>query len=644
MSIRRMSCCLCGCAIIHESWQPPWMAHFSAVYALGHEADTPAYLSGPGFRGRFEDFVKPHSPPGLSDGEELLQITLLRPGFGEGEYPSESPQAWGFPFHSVCWKMLSLSCPAEALDIQTLFRLCRSFPSQQGLMNWGHDYGGRIQYETVLAPGEEPGRHDSFFGQTRAPDPFDIPELHSAFEQPASYPEPDTFRPFAQAGSATGSGIFEKLPTEILLRILAYLPSPDVVRLKQASRIYASVALPDSFWKSRFLPGREFQHIFEAEQYLLSRRGRWRSIFSMVKTLQAHPAMLHRRRIWHLCLLLHRVLEATRDTSCDGNPIRTFFEPNGPLDDGRWVSASRALKLPSQDLSEGSRALYNRTLVLPPKPAAIFASTINLFGRCYISGIRILDTGGKSFSIGYRHPDKEAILSGDGQLRIEGFCLALDQRGVRGLAVISDDGTSSNWLGDHHGIPKRKLVLTSAGISVVDCLKGGFDVSDSDRLPLSETVSWPPRTDSKGQTVKLVSLSIASTPETQKEPEAPLSALDSLLWYPDIPPLGVSALGASDGLQRPDPRQDLPLCFSLFGPDGERAHNLMGILVRMDDARKILSISTPLGDMRGAKRLGLWGNELTDEDDFEIDGPEGERITGLDTFHGYGQFLGFKVS
>ncbi|KAM5356642.1 hypothetical protein ACJ41O_003288 [Fusarium nematophilum] len=284
--------------------------------------------------------------------------------------------------------------------------------------------------------------------------------------------------------------------------------------------------------------------------------------------------MLHRRRIWHLCLLLHRVLEATRDTSCDGNPIRTFFEPNGPLDDGRWVSASRALKLPSQDLSEGSRALYNRTLVLPPKPAAIFASTINLFGRCYISGIRILDTGGKSFSIGYRHPDKEAILSGDGQLRIEGFCLALDQRG----------------------------------------------------------------------TVKLVSLSIASTPETQKEPEAPLSALDSLLWYPDIPPLGVSALGASDGLQRPDPRQDLPLCFSLFGPDGERAHNLMGILVRMDDARKILSISTPLGDMRGAKRLGLWGNELTDEDDFEIDGPEGERITGLDTFHGYGQFLGFKVS
>jgi hypothetical protein len=65
---------------------------------------------------------------------------------------------WGFPFHAACWDILVEACSPDDLDIQVLFDLCRSFPLQLGILNWGHDYGGVVRYETTspgLGAGEE---------------------------------------------------------------------------------------------------------------------------------------------------------------------------------------------------------------------------------------------------------------------------------------------------------------------------------------------------------------------------------------------------------------------------------------------------------------------------------------------------------
>lgn len=57
---------------------------------------------------------------------------------------------------------------------------------------------------------------------------------------------------------------FRKLPVELLQFIILELSTPDVIALKQSSRAFQRLSLPDIFWRSRFLPGREFKHVFEA--------------------------------------------------------------------------------------------------------------------------------------------------------------------------------------------------------------------------------------------------------------------------------------------------------------------------------------------------------------------------------------------
>lgn len=369
-------------------------------------------------------------------------------------------------------------------DIQALLKLCRSFPSRQGLLNWGHDYGGSVDYETIFAPGEEPSLCRSTGSFSLEADPFNIPEIHLAFQQIANNPNSDPAGTTFRAAGTASADVFTRLPMEILSWILIYLPSGDVFSLKLASRVYANLALPESFWKSRFLPERELGYLFEAQEYFSSFKGCWRSIFGSVKALRSLPAILNRKRIWGLCSPFHEVLKTMRDINCDGDPIQSFFEPNVPSDDRCWTTASRALKLPAESFFTGSRVLYERKLILAPESTAILASTVDLFGRRYISGIRITDREGKSLSLGYRHADNEMLLllQDNLQRQLRGFCLAQDQRGIRGLAIISDTGALSDWLGDHYDIPKRRLISNYGHLKAIDALKGGFDVSESRQL------------------------------------------------------------------------------------------------------------------------------------------------------------------
>jgi hypothetical protein len=126
----------------------------------------------------------------------------------------------------------------------------------------------------------------------------------------------------------------------------------------------------------------------------------------------------------------------------------------------------------------GSRLLHERMIAVPDDGTGLYISTINISGRRYISGIRIHQSNDKSSTLGYRHVEDEVQLLSCGAepLRIAGFYLAEDQRGVRGLSVISDTGAVSKWVGDYESIERRRLVRSSAGQDVIKYLKGGFDV------------------------------------------------------------------------------------------------------------------------------------------------------------------------
>ena len=71
-------------------------------------------------------------------------------------YPGrrEGVDTWGFAFHSACWEILCLARDGQEPNIQALFDVCRSFPMQEGIINYGHDYGARAFFTRHRKPRE----------------------------------------------------------------------------------------------------------------------------------------------------------------------------------------------------------------------------------------------------------------------------------------------------------------------------------------------------------------------------------------------------------------------------------------------------------------------------------------------------------
>lgn len=369
-------------------------------------------LSGPGQRLQLEDRVN------ISDetAGESLMISLRPLNFQpQRTLPpeiDEAPEACGYPSHTACSGLFSAAGSIEPSDIHLIANLCRSNPIQHGLMNWNHDYGGLVNFwaqdfgglpdaQTPPTPGEEARLWRIPESLNDGPDPWDTPEIARVFNLPAALSTSVTSQALhTWIIEEKDEGSFGRLPNEILSMILVYLSSADVARLRLASRLFANFVLPDGFWRSLFLPEQEFDYIFEARQPSLLHRGSWKQIYAAFCILQAAETMMERKRIRNLALSLHGLMQMLRDTKCEGSPVQSFFEPDAPPKSCSplWVTAKGALRgNPTElrdDFCSGSRSLFERELRLAPPEqiVAIFASAIDLFGRTYISGIRIVDS------------------------------------------------------------------------------------------------------------------------------------------------------------------------------------------------------------------------------------------------------------
>lgn len=151
-----------------------------------------------------------------------------------------------------------------------------------------------------------------------------------------------------------------------------------------------------------------------------------------------------------------------------------------------------------------------------------------------------------------------------------------------------------------------------------------------------------------------MSLAVSAPPqESCEEASAQLSFRDTAIWYPDIPDKSLIFLGTSGKVYGPGRHWEFPACFTVFGGvNGESTENLSGITVQLrsyDTGSRIdiLSIhprlQSPVGE--GLPFLGIQrqGDRVTEENS-DIDGPSGERVTGFETSHSYGALEGFKVS
>lgn len=380
--------------------------------------------------------------------------------------------SWGFPFHASCWTIFREIRPDTEIDVQTLFDVLRSFPMQSNIMNFGHDYGGNVGWETPEVPlpsGDdhrlinELGRVDTKSG------PLEIPGLRSLIDR--NYGEVPGATPVAHHVCPVDpeADPYCRIPEELILAIFEDMSIPEVCRLRRASKRCANIVLPQSFWKHRVTQS-EFEHISEARKHAASLDGQWESLYRHLRRVKEHPVMENRERIWKLGHSLWNLLDKKRDLS--------LTCPTADVDSLSWVTASRCLAPMDEYFHRGSRALFTSKASVPPENSHIYVSMVEVCEKRYVSGMRLVSGDGRSATLGYQNPGCEIRVS-EKPMKVAGFHLALGEGGIRGIAVIPKIGGLSKWAGVHEGVPKRRLVLgpTDATNGAIRYLKAGLDVS-----------------------------------------------------------------------------------------------------------------------------------------------------------------------
>lgn len=434
--------------------------------------------------------------------------------FGDNLAVGTRQRIWGFPFHCSCWELLNSRLEthdAARNDPQALFDVLRSFPRRR-LIEFGHDYGGVAGYDIdedsfgILDPSHQPSpilpgeerrlvyyRTDTALHEMQTHDPMHVTEICSAFES-----ENFNVRPVSETQPVEDqhddttiryNDPFQDLPVELLQSILSELPSLEVVSLKRSSRVFQRLPLSDTFWRSRFYSGREFEYVFEAFKHFRNLKGQWKTIYQNLRNMSKSPGLVNRRRIWDLARTLDDLVGTRLESPiCSGTRVGSYFESAAAEEEEVvWIEAHRCLRPFNRSFPTGCRELYVRNLLLPRDTINIYVSVVDILDRTYVSGLRFQGFQGTIQQMGYIRPGNETLLTLTTQTdpcRVTGFHLALDQRGVRGLCIVSGEAELSSWAGQHIDIPKRRLVLPASSHDGVRKLRGGFDVSYAHILTL----------------------------------------------------------------------------------------------------------------------------------------------------------------
>ncbi|KAL3602275.1 hypothetical protein FPOAC2_06576 [Fusarium poae] len=612
------------------------------VYATVFEPDAKAYLSIAGRREDDDDIIDVHPSDIACHGKETLRINLMPGVYRQLSLDWRAPltlyttdmslEAWGYPFHSACWKMLTAFRPITQQDLQTLLKLGRAMPKQKGMVNWGHDYGGRARQRHAVAPGEESILLAPVFIANYNIDPGDIKVFHHIFENHGQVSSQYNDRPAIKLRQVTLSDTFAKFPNEILFLIVEHLTLDDVTLLKQASRTIANLELPAGFWRNMFQAGQTFDYIIEAQQYS---QVAWRSVCRAIKTVinsgaSHHYAIWLRKHSWGMSRLLHQSLEAMHDQSaCLGDNPLSLGESNAPRNSDDWVTVRCVQRFPCDTVDQGSILIQIRVLSLPTPIHEIYVSTVELFGRRYICGLKVVDESNNGYSIGFQHYQSIEIVTGI--QGITGFDVAIDQRGIRGLSIVDKNASKSQWIGDHEDIPKQKLRSGLFGDLVTD-LKCGFDG------------------------VKLVMLSVNEATSTHLNNLEIDELRHPILWYPRVPNPDLTFHAIEDHLViDPIGELELPICFATFAE--ENPEKLSRIVVRHRALGRnvwdVESIAMESSSVQETSELGLGRTDhrynhreamaYDHEEAFEIDGQGGELINYTTTWWLNGMMVGLTL-
>lgn len=145
--------------------------------------------------------------------------------------------------------------------------------------------------------------------------------------------------------------------------------------------------------------------------------------------------------------------------------IDEFWEDEGEIS---WRTATHGITAPEKNFRHGCRVLRARVLRFsqPLEVQHIPVSFVHTTSGLFVSGLVFVDKGGQHHALGYLHHDQSVLIQISTAQRIQGWELALDMSGIRAIAVITEDGTTSPWAGKPGDYPRWHLV-EAEGISSI---------------------------------------------------------------------------------------------------------------------------------------------------------------------------------
>ncbi|GIJ82738.1 hypothetical protein Asppvi_001249 [Aspergillus pseudoviridinutans] len=619
-------CVVCGAKIPYHSPKVSWQRDFRAVRCDRNSGlEGRPFLTGVGGYVPLAIIPDCAAPSAVErrwsdEGLELSAEDAFPPLVGERLRPQP-----GFLFHEVCWDLLITRLAPRSVPIERLYDILLSCPAnRKGWLDWGHNYGGLMDRAPEGYPWEDVsivGFIKRYLGDKNSPlslataNPIIVPELKQALVDSQRTDVPTAQASLIVPVFQNAADCFQRLPQEVLELIQVLLPSHSVANARLASRSFASLPFSQTFWASRFDSHQERGFCFEATDpsysSIAEQRNRdWRILYEKTGLLLMSSLELkNRKRVWDLLEDLADLLEEPLNNDSLIRTLQAF--PAKPSKAWRPVggdfSAQPADRFPC---GVKCREIYEQTVSISAPIRAIKISFRRLSEQQYISGIRFIFEDHQEVILGYTVTANERMLDmGAGCYRITGFITAVSPRGIMALRAVTDKGDVSSWVGSWKENPQTLRLCMKETIHEI---KGYFDG------------------------FKMVSLAVPSNlnplfPSDSRGEHLPLRTTG--LWYPDIPaPSHHLHDGTFSGRQIPL-HEYRPLVHIMFG--GLKGHMLQ-YLTRISvtvSKTAIVGIDFFYNDDAPVKCLqacpATATGDYTTRIPFPIDGPAGERLTGI---------------
>ncbi len=501
----RFKCNLCGLPI--GGCPREWLNEFRALYTRGFRWNEPR-ISGIGWNVDTRNAVVPTDPETRYDDEgggpqSMIDIFLFRPHRPKHADPSESSwegRPWGFLMHASCWTILEAASAPKVIDLLTLFTFMMSLPTGfVDVLHWCHTYGGiyELQFGPDVAPVESDTLQmyrtftNTFGSEISALEVYDWDPLAPPFLQ--QWIKESVKDSYACTSAPAHSGIsadgacdgFARLPIEIRESILGYLPSEDVLQAMLASRSFSSIALSQTFWRTRFARGFELDFVFEALQRIPSSKQYrdCRNLYHAIYRVRDTRIVENRQRVWYLLQPLADLLADYSGSSPSGEPLSTVWDNRHDPDLKSWRTMSAHRLNHNRGLRSGCRTLFIRQIFLLWRDIKeVRASIMNLGSATYVTGMQFISRNGSVVDLGYILPNLETVFEEDRDLEsgITGISVIAGTLGFHAITVFGDGNSRTEWAGSPTDGNVSTIMMKRARY-----IKGHFDV----RLPAHRTSS-----------------------------------------------------------------------------------------------------------------------------------------------------------